>query len=685
MSVMSVASSTSRYLTRHNNLAKTILQGRDCGGRATPWASAENWQDITEWTSLNLQERLTVARDRRARRQLSIFMSTLSSQRPGAGQGTSSFRNPDTGAEMSYPYPGGGYPGQGMPQPGYPSTNPPYPGAAPGYPQGPAAMPMPGAPPAPALYGGPAGYDQMPAPPGGPGLPYSPQPPLGFQTVAMAATAFRGGAGPVAMPTPQPPGPAPYPSAGGGAPPYPVVGGGTAAPPMPQAPPPASGSFRSAPPPQYPNPYLAPPSPQPPRAPSPVPPTMQHQNPYLSPRSPQPSPVPSPVPSPMPQPSSSPLPPRSPQPQGPYYGYSPHSSVPSAPGSQRRPPPQVPTAPGGHRAAPTQPTPQSKAGGASQTRHKYGTLREHQPFDPHADGQTLRNAMRGVGTDEKAIIDIMAHRSNDQRQKIILQYKTMYGKDLIDNLKSDCGGRFGQVIHYLCMTPARLDAYLLRNAIKGFGTDEKVLIEILTTRTNQELTEIKIAYNTDYNKNLEQDIIDDTSGHFKRLMVSLAQGNRSENTTADMAQAQREAKELYDAGEKKWGTDESKFNAILVSRSPAQLRATFDEYSKLCKYTMEQSIKREMSGDLEKGMLAIVKSARDTPAFFAEKLYKSMKGLGTDDDTLIRIVVSRCEVDMQLIKQAFQANYKQTLGRFIAGDTSGDYQKILLALIGGKD
>ncbi|CAH1246153.1 ANXA11 [Branchiostoma lanceolatum] len=515
---------------------------------------------------------------------------------------------------MSYPYPGGGYPGQGMPQPGFPNPNPPYPNAAPGYPQGPATMPMPGAPPAQALYGGPAGYDQMPAPPGGPGLPYSPQPPLGFQTVAMAATAFRGGAGSVAMPTPQPPGPAPYPSAGGGAPPYPVAGGGTSAPPYPQAPPPAGGSFRSAPPPSQ-----------------------------------------------------------------------PHPQIPSAPGSQRRPPPQVPTATGGHRPAPAQGTPQSATSSTSQTRHKYGTLREHQPFDPHADGQTLRNAMRGVGTDEKAIIDVMAHRSNEQRQKIILQYKTMYGKDLIANLRSDCGGRFGQVIEYLCMTPARLDAYLIRNAIKGLGTDEKVLIEILSTRTNQELAEIRMAYNSDYNKNLEQDIIDDTSGHFQRLMVSLAQGNRSESTTADMAQAQREAKELYDAGEKKWGTDESKFNAILVQRSPAQLRATFDEYSRLCKYTMEQSIKREMSGDLEKGMLAIVKSARDTPAYFAERLYKSMKGLGTDDDTLIRVVVSRCEVDMQLIKQAFQANYKQTLGRFIAGDTSGDYQKILLALIGGKD
>ena len=35
---------------------------------------------------------------------------------------------------------------------------------------------------------------------------------------------------------------------------------------------------------------------------------------------------------------------------------------------------------------------------------------------------------------------------------------------------------------------------------------------------------------------------------------------------------------------------------------------------------------------------------RSKPAYFAEKLYKSMKGAGTDDDTLIRIIMSRAEV-----------------------------------------
>ena len=70
----------------------------------------------------------------------------------------------------------------------------------------------------------------------------------------------------------------------------------------------------------------------------------------------------------------------------------------------------------------------------------------------------------------------------------------------------------------------------------------------------------------------------ETSGHFKRLLVSMCQGAREENAAVDIAKAKREAQELFQAGERKWGTDESKFNQIIAVRSFPQLRATFDEY-----------------------------------------------------------------------------------------------------------
>ena len=51
---------------------------------------------------------------------------------------------------------------------------------------------------------------------------------------------------------------------------------------------------------------------------------------------------------------------------------------------------------------------------------------------------------------------------------------------------------------------------------------------------------------------------------------------------------------------------------------------------------------------------------------FARQLQKTMKGIGTDDDTLMRIVVSRCEMDMVQIKEEFEKLAGQTLEQYIA-------------------
>lgn len=59
--------------------------------------------------------------------------------------------------------------------------------------------------------------------------------------------------------------------------------------------------------------------------------------------------------------------------------------------------------------------------------------------------------------------------------------------------------------------------------------------------------------------------------------------------------------------------------------------------------------------------LILVKVVKDRAGFFAEQLYKSMKGLGTDDRRLIRLVVTRSEIDMGEIKIAFMAKYGKSL------------------------
>ncbi|XP_060748879.1 annexin A4-like isoform X2 [Tachysurus vachellii] len=371
-------------------------------------------------------------------------------------------------------------------------------------------------------------------------------------------------------------------------------------------------------------------------------------------------------------------------PGGPAPGQQP---MPNYPGATPAPNPSYPSMPGfggpGVPAGPAGPVGPAGPGAPlvpAVNRGFRGTIKDAPGADPLRDVEVLRKAMKGFGTDENAIIELLGNRSNRQRVPLVKAYKTTYGKDLFHDIKSEISGNFENLVLAMLKSPGQFDASELHDAISGAGTDEPCLIEILSSRSNSEIQEINRIYKADYGKTLEDAIIHDTSGHFRRLLVSLCQGNRDERENVDISVAKQDAQALYSAGEKKLGTDESQFNAVLCARSKPHLRQVFHEYQQMCGKDIEKSICSEMHGDLENGMVAVVKCIKNTPGFFAERLHKSLKGLGTKDRTLIRIMVSRSEVDMLDIRQEYQRNYGKSLYTDISGDASGDYKKLLLKL-----
>lgn len=60
----------------------------------------------------------------------------------------------------------------------------------------------------------------------------------------------------------------------------------------------------------------------------------------------------------------------------------------------------------------------------------------------------------------------------------------------------------------------------------------------------------------------------------------------------------------------------------------------------------------------------------------------AIEGLGTDENALTRVIATRAEVDLLLIKEAYLKRTSVPLDRAVAGDTSGDYENMLIALLG---
>lgn len=303
------------------------------------------------------------------------------------------------------------------------------------------------------------------------------------------------------------------------------------------------------------------------------------------------------------------------------------------------------------------------------------------PYNPEDDATKLKSAMKGLGTDENVIIKILCNRKNYQRQELKNYYTTKYGKDLIQELKAELSGKLEKGIIALFENPIDSDVKALHTAMKGIGTDTDTLTEIIATRPPQVLTQIKSKYKETYNIDLSQAIKNEISGTFEQVIEAMLNCERKEFTYPDIGICRTDAGLLYDAGEGKVGTDESVFIKILTTKSPVEIMYIAQFYQEKSGNTLVQAIEKEFSGNTEKALVSLVMAITNLPEFFARRIKKSMEGFGRNDDMLIRLLISRDEIDMEMVKKEYKRLYNEDMVNDIKKETCGDYEKFLIELI----
>ncbi|KAL2898301.1 Annexin D3 [Bienertia sinuspersici] len=298
---------------------------------------------------------------------------------------------------------------------------------------------------------------------------------------------------------------------------------------------------------------------------------------------------------------------------------------------------------------------------------------------PEHDSETLKRLFK------KAVIRVLGRRDASQRKKITQAYQQLYNESLFDSLRSELSGDFLNAVLLWTYDPPERDARLINEALNSKRKGVKylqVIVEVACATSPHHLMAVRQAYCSLYECSIEEDIVSNVKFPLKKLLVGLVSSYRYDKELVDMSVAKLEAGHLHEAIQKK-ELDHDYVVWILGTRNFFQLRATFACYKQDYSSTIDQDVLKCGIDDDLQALLRIVILCIECPEkHFAELIRTSILGLGTDEDSLTRAIVTRAELDMVKIKEEHAKLYKESVEDAVIGDTSGDYKNFLLTLLG---
>jgi hypothetical protein len=290
--------------------------------------------------------------------------------------------------------------------------------------------------------------------------------------------------------------------------------------------------------------------------------------------------------------------------------------------------------------------------------------------------EQLYEMLHGKKKDD-LILEVTMNYNLQNRVAIAQYYKATHEDSLFEDIKSKIGGDFGYCAAQMFLSPLEFCIWHLKLGLKK---GNETVMEMLTSKTVDELKIIEEAYKKDTGKDLKTDITKAFSGVIGKNLLNLFDNPRINNPKPNPTECQDLAVKLSEQEPKNWVENENIFRDIFIKRSPEELILIARYYLKLTGNNLIDIIEKKLKGKNQSLIKEVLYNNIMPHELFAEKIYLAIKGAGTNEEILSRSLVSRCELDMGAMRDIYQTKYKVTMKEDIIGDTSGSYQKLCVYL-----
>lgn len=216
------------------------------------------------------------------------------------------------------------------------------------------------------------------------------------------------------------------------------------------------------------------------------------------------------------------------------------------------------------------------------------------------DADLLYNAMKGLGSDKDVLTEIVCFRSFDRLNKIKEKYKEKYGKDLVEEIKSETSGDYQKTIMILLekernknsspdfQTCSKIADEIYKHGEGKLGTSEDVFINYFTSLSGEELLLMAKEYHKKYKRDLVSCIQSEFSSNIKDLLLAIIYSL--------ISPSEYFARKVFRAVDGP-GTKDKKLIRYIVTRAEVDMKIIRNYYQLIFKKDMVERVKDDTSGE----------------------------------------------------------------------------------------